>query len=492
MADKLLSRLRREEFGRAHIGLARINGGGRSRVEGLLAAAWQALALARKRGPFARCSADGERLFAPLATGDCARLNRLWRGRKSFALLHIRQDQVAVSNYFSKRVRAALPPNFPVIFLNQREILVYLDGADEAIARSWLADCRKWLCGSGGCGFSSVIAIYPFLNFPKSQIPLNCRKGLLHAELLGPDSVAVFNGTSLNISGDAYYHEGDIRRAVADYRRGLAIDPVNVNLLNSLGVALVQLKRTRPALKVFEKAWKLAPDNFMTLANLGHAHLSAGRDEPAMEFFQRALAVNGCSGDLLLQLGKLYYQRRRYSEAAKLLDRCVADPKLGAWRNADLAAAHRLSGRVLMAQRQHGPAMAALEKALALAPRNPEALSLLGELYLLNGEGDEIALSLCRQAVNLNGERGGNWRRLGWVQWRLGRLDEAVVALRRALGLERRDYRAASWLGAIYQQRGRSRLARQMRFRAKRWQPPGESLDEVTGDRCQLPVISGR
>lgn len=451
-ADKLLSRLRREGYRRAHVGLAGLDGRGDNRVGKLLDQAWESLGVARKRGPFGLCLAGSARLFPPPGAGERSRLNRLWRGRERFALLDIRQDQPAVSNHFSRRVRAVLEEMQeapPVIFLSQREILVYLDYSDEPAARRWYADFQEKMRGLGGSSFSVGIALYPCLNLAKSQSPVNARKALLHAEMLGPDSLAVFSAISLNISGDAYYNEGDIRRAVAEYRLGLALDPSNINLLNSLGVALIQLNQTRSALGVFGQALKTDPDNFMALVNLGFAHLSAGDDLQAMGYFERALAVNSRSFDLLLQLGKLYLRHRRYSEAVELLRRCVDDPMVEERRNADLAAANRMLGRALAAEGQIRPAMAVMEKALALNPRDAGAMSLLGELYALNGEGDEIALSLCGQATELEPKRGGNWRRLGWVRLQLGMEEEAREALRRALRINRRDAEAAEMLARL-------------------------------------------
>ena len=467
MADMLLRRLRREGFGRAHSGLARLRYNGKDETT-VVDKAWQALAVARKRGPFGLCVAGSQRIFPPLGPAERSRLSRLWRGRERFALLDIKQEQPAVSNYFTKRVRASLPPETPVLFLNQREVMVYLDGADQPAAQAWLDQFRRRMEESGGLTFSVGIALYPCPGFRKSQLPVNSRKAQLHAELLGPNSVAVFDGISLNVSGDAYYNEGDIRRAVAEYRQGLSLDPANVNLLNSLGVALVQLKQPRAALACFEKALAAEPENFMALCNLGFVHLSAGRDQEAIACFERALPVDGSSFDLLLQLGRLYCRNRRYAEAAELLQRCVGDPLIAKRQEGDQAAAQRLLSQALLALDQKRPAMEAAQKALRFNPRDPEALSLLGELYLLNGEGEDVALSLCRQAVELDGERGDSWRRLGWVHWRRGEIAAAEEALARALRLSRHDVVAAAWLEEIYRSQGRVRSAKRIAARAGR------------------------
>lgn len=470
LADMLLRRLQREEFVRAHIGLVGFDRRRRLAAEQLLAEAWGALAVARRRGPFGLAVAGGERLFPLFAPAERAKLGRLWHGRERFALLILRQDQVAVSNHFSKRLRTALPADIPAIFLSQREVCLYLEGAGEEEAQQWLAAFRSRMRESNGSTFSAGIALYPCLAYRKSDLPVNCRKALLHAEMVGPEQDVLFSAVTLNISGDAYYNEGDIRRAVAEYRLGLALDPANINLCNSLGVALIQLKQSKPALACFEKALAIEPANFMALVNLGFVYLNRGRDAQALAYFEQALAVNDRSFDLLLQLGRLYWRQGRYQPARQLLTRAVEDPDTEERRGGDLATAHRLLGRVHLALGENRPAMLAVQKALALNPRDAEALSMLGEIYAREQEGDEIALSLCRQAVELDGERADNWRRLGWVQWQQGRLAEAADSLRRGLRLSRRDATVAQWLGRIYEQQGRPGQARRMFEKAARWQ----------------------
>lgn len=486
LADVLLRRLQREKFSRAHIGLAALDGRRQngppapgaeiaaadtttaaepqSLSQSLLTEAWQALAVARRRGPFCLCLAGSQPLFPPPAPGERAKLGRLWRGREHFALLLIRQDQPALSNHFSKRVRGALMPDTAALFLNQREVLIYLDQADQQQALAWLADFRRRMGQSKGAGFSAGVALYPCLELPKAGIPGNCRKALLHAELLGPEATAVFDAITLNISGDAYYNAGDIRMAVAEYRRGLELDPANVNLLNSLGVALAQLKQSRPAMAAFEQALAVEPDNFMALYNLGFALLAAGREDEALGCLERAWAVNGHPFELALQLGQLYHRRGRHREVVDLLQHCIEQPGMEECRDGDLATARRLLAQALAAVGEHKAAEQSVQQVLAHNPRDPEALSLLGELYLQNGEGAAIALSLCRQAVELAGEDGDHWRRLGWVQWQQGE-PAAAESLQRALALNRRDLQAATWLAEIYRQQGKNTQAKRLRAR---------------------------
>lgn len=474
-AALLLRRLRREDFSRAHVGLRNVEGAvSHKTVELLLDEAWQALAAARRRGPFGLCVHGQENVaasFQPLTKAEQRKVAVWWRGRDRFALVLVRQDHEAVSNSFTRRVRQALADSVPYLLLNQREALVFLDGAGRQATLHWAKQFRQRMTASAGSSFSMGLALYPALSFTKAQMPVNCRKALLHAEFFGPDAQALFDGVSCNISGDVYYNGGDILRAVREYRLGLAMDPGNVNLLNSLGVAYMQLKRPRMALQCFEAALRHDSQNFMALFNLGFVQLRQKAPAKALDFFERALAANDHHFDLLLQLGKLYCKQQRFAEAAKLLTRCVNDANIEERRNGDRAAAYRLLGESCAGQHENRQAIAALQKALSLNPRDPQALSMLGELYAREKEGDAIALSFCLEAVQLDAAQGEHWRRLAWVQWTQKREDEAIESLRHCLRLDRKNSAAAFWLARIYREQGKTRAARRMYEKVLRLQP---------------------
>jgi len=470
MADILLRRLKREGFPRAHLGMVVVDPGMEPGVA--LDRAWDALGLARKRGPFGlSINGASEVGIMPLSPGDRKKLSRFWRGKQKFALVLARQDQPAVSNHFTRRVRQVLGPDFPVVFPSQEEAYIFLDSADGKAAKRFAEQFRAGMRKHPGASFSMGIACYPCLGFRKGDTPLNCQKALLHARFYGPDSMAELDGVTLNISGDAYYNEGDIRGAVKEYRRGLTLAPESVNLLNSLGVAFTQLNRSREAERCFAKALEVEPENFMALFNLGFLLYGQGREEEALGYLERALAVNGYHFDLLLQLGRIYCAGGRDREAVELLHRALEDPATQERRNGDLAAAHRLLGQALSACGKAKEAVTELEKALALNPRDGAAMGLLGELYLLAGESPELALSLCLQAVDIAGERSESWLRLGSVLARTGKDREAVRAFQEALRRERTNVQALGGLGEAWLRLQKPAMARRALERLHRLAP---------------------
>lgn len=471
-ATLLLNRLRREGFVRAHIGMRQL---ARTTEAELLDEAWQALAVARKRGPFGLAvheEAGAASPFPTLSRNEQRKVAAWWRGKERFALVLVRQDQEAASNHFTKRLRAVLDKSdASYLLLSQREALVFLDGAGSTEATKWTRRFRKGMAQSAGATFSMGIALYPCHSFTKAQLPVNCRKALQHAEFFGPGSQAIFDAVSCNISGDVYYNGGDITRAVREYRLGLALDPANVNLLNSLGVAYTQLMRPRMALQCFEAALRHEQGNFMALFNLGFLHLHRQETAKALDCFERALASNNHHFDLLLQLGKLYCRQKRFAEAAKLLERCVTDGNLEERRNGDRAAAWRLLGEARAGLGENKKAILAFQKVLSFTHRDAQALSMLGELYAREKEGDEIALSLCQEAVTLDSAHGEHWRRLAWVQWSRGDADAAIASLKQCLQLDRKNSAALFWLARIYREQGRLKEAHRLYEKVLRLQP---------------------
>ncbi|MEW6594648.1 MAG: tetratricopeptide repeat protein [Thermodesulfobacteriota bacterium] len=471
MATMLLNRLRREGFAKAHIGMRQL---AQATEAELLDEAWQALAVARKRGPFGLAvheEAGAASVFPPLTRNEQRKAAAWWRGKEHFALVLVRQDQEAASNHFTKRLRGVLDGKEPYLLLNQREALVFLDGAGSEQAAKWARRFRKAMAQSAGATFSMGIALYPCHSFTKAQMPVNCRKALQHAAFFGPGSQAVFDAVSCNISGDVFYNGGDLPKAVREYRLGLALDPANVNLLNSLGVAYTQLMRPRMAQQCFEAALRLEAGNFMALFNLGFLHLHRGESAKALDSFERALASNDHHFDLLLQLGRLYCRKKRYAEAVKLLRRCVTGAKVEERRNGDRAAAWRMLGEAHAGLGENKKAITAFQKALSFTHRDAQALSMLGELYAREKEGDEIALSLCQEAVTLDGGQGEHWRRLAWVQWNRGDADDAIASLKHCLQLDRKNSAALFWLARIYREQGRLKEAHRLYEKVLRLQP---------------------
>lgn len=457
-AHRLQGRLRREGLCKVHIGVAVRQGEQqKDEVSLLVDECLQALEVAERRGPFSLCEASSLRdrenhPLAPPPQAVLARLRRAWLGLAQFGLVLIRlEGNTGTMPGLHQAVAGFLPAGLVYIPVAATEGYVLLPGAPGDAALDWARQAQAGL--EQAEPFIRVafgVCHWPCLEQTKTAMAVNCRKALLHGRFFGPGSVTVFDHVSLNVSGDAYFDEGDYRQAVREYQAGVRMNPGDINLMNSLGVALAELNRHRQAVACFKQVLEKEPDNFMALANQGFALRMLGRDGDALSSFQQALLSPGYTGgdaapELSLQLGRLYCNVGRFAEALHVLE--TLEARSAGRQEFSL---YRLLGEAYMETGQEKKAMRSLQRALHLFPQDAASLSMLGILYLQAGEGDDIALGFCRQAVVLDGQGSEHWQRLGWALLHLRRPEEALDAARESLRLRRNNIPATLLMGKVY------------------------------------------
>ncbi len=452
ITDMLLRWLKREDISRVHIGLSfsdnsdLVNGG----LETMQEQAWEALQTARKRGPYSLCSAASlvksqDHPLRRLPRSVTLALRRLWRKKDFFSLFTMRLEQPVNEEHFPARIITLAGPEVKLLTIDQQEAVIFIPDADAEKATEWGNNFKKRL-KKAGLTCSLGLACYPFNDYRKSDIPANSRKALLHTGFYGPDSLTLFDNVSLNISGDVYYNEGNLARAVREYRKGLELDPENINLLNSLGVTLAQMNQYRRAIPLFEQVLTIDSNDFMALFNLGFALLARNETETALARFEEALKIDSRNFGLLLQLGKLYCRAGRYEEAVNVLQK-GRDLVAGEQRDIGHGAVYHYLGEAWARLGQNRKAIKNLQQAVTHNPRDAGSLSLLGELYNLEKEGDEISLSLCRQAVRLDGSRWQYWLRFGKVQLNQGDAAQACKSFEHGLRVNRKKSEIWYFLG---------------------------------------------
>ncbi|MEN8257787.1 MAG: tetratricopeptide repeat protein [Thermodesulfobacteriota bacterium] len=439
VADQLLQWLKRENMPRAHIGIAECKGDPKDSKE-ILEEAWQALQTAYKRGPFGLCSfrTVANRASHPLyppARQVVSRLGREMKNLSSFCLVEMRSDDGQGALFPEEVVKKMAGDKGTVVNVPPGRGYVLLPGFDEDASLEWCRQAKNGLVEAGP-SYSFGIALFPCADFKRSEMIANSRKALLHTSFFGPGTFTVFDGVSLNISGDIYYNEGDMVKAAREYQRGLELDPKNVNLLNSYGVTLAQMARYTKAIPCFEEVLAIDRGNFMALCNLGFAHLARGHEDKALSSFEEAFSCQDDHFDLLLQLGKLYCRSGRYGDAVQALQKAE---KIGPSdvRDVSHGAVHRYLGEAYYHLGSRKDAMASLQRAIRHNSQDASSLSALGELYSLEEQGSDIARTFCRQALEIDDQVWRHWLRLARVELAYGEVVAAHAALKEAMRLER-------------------------------------------------------
>lgn len=462
----LVAYLKKAGCHRVHVGSScneNLNVSGDQPVAGrtLLDEAWTALHHAVKKGPFSFCNynslAHPEK--GPLSMPDkniARKLGRLWSKSELFSLVHFRSDKKMDS------VRSLIEPQLlpeSIIVEYDNDVLVYINGADKNIAFDWAKDTIQYAADntSADTTISAGVSCYPYGDFKKSEILLNCQKALLHAAFFGKSSGVVFDAVSLNISGDIYFSDGDLAKAVLEYKRGLKCDPKDVNLHNSLGVALVMMNKLPMAMRCFEQALRFDSMNFMALYNLGLGEQARNENVKAYSYLKKALenCENDENGqeilnDLKVQLGILSCDIGKFKQAIFHLLPWFKENKKS--RGAERI--HYYVGKAYYGLNENKNAMEWLQRALRFNEYDDRAMNLLGTLYLEEEQGDDIALSLCNKSVELEPSNVSYRLDLARVQRQCGQFEEARDNLRRCI--RRKDIRAEAQMEMArgYQQEG--------------------------------------
>lgn len=465
-AHHLQRQLRREGMSRVQVGFSRVTVGEQQTETEVPDRFWRSLDIAEKRGPVGICDIDAvdERHPHPFQLSCPALLEKIqekWRGLPCFSLaLLSRQAMAETAAAFDAQMEQAVS-DYGAYFAGDDDFsLVLFPGqTPETVARrvDALAQTCRERYGEEAVAIS--VASWPCLDFSKGDVLRNCLKARHHGAFLGPGSVVFFDHLSLNISGDYYFDEGDYQAALREYRRGLRLQPGDVNLINSLGVALVECNRERQAAGCFRDVLRQDPDNYMALVNLGHVSQTLGDKAGALECFERAYQAHSqdesAGQELFLPLGRLYAELGRHDKAIVILELWRDRP--GSDREFLL---FRLLGQSYMELGRASEAINACQKALRLFPQDSVSLSTLGLLYVEQGEGGEVGLSLCNKALSLDNFNPDHWRRLSRALLRLGNMVEALEAGKQCLRLRRNDTEGLLQLGNLHSAMGRTKSAK--------------------------------
>lgn len=443
----------------------------------LLSEAWTALQEAAKRGPFSFCD------FSLLANADqhplrthsaniLARFRRMSSKEDKFCLIKLSMPETAQDAKQNSVVESLESLVACIELAGDREMqllgtdrgsLFYLPGADGSLGLEIAKHILGEIAGTGDFADTYAgVSCFPYLEFSRSETLHNAHKALLHAEFFGPGHAVLFDAVSLNISGDIYFGDGNLARAIKEYRLGILCDGGDVNLLNSLGVTYALMNRDSLARKAFLQALELDDENYMAHYNLGLGAQQRADSSTALHHFtaahdlcEQADKQQEICCDLRLQIGKLCCLTGEYEKSIQYLT---------LWMNsmpeAEQDRALRYLGEAYLGAGSPQQAMPMLQKLLRQTPFDAEVMSMLGEAVCLAGEGAEIALSFCNKAVELDPKNSLVRLRLAKVQYYVGESENSLASLKKCRGqvvdpVEVQLFKALAY--ADLKQKGRAR-----------------------------------
>lgn len=262
--------------------------------------------------------------------------------------------------------------------------------------------------------------------------------------------------TVYNSLGHAYqalgHEEHHLRSAEATYSASLRLEPDQPEILYQLARVLTRQERPDEALLLYRKAQELAPDDIGIRVELAAAYEQAGRPAAAEAALRSGLEMQATPAEhaaLHFEIGRLAFADGRTDVAlAAFRDAGGLDPTL--------TMADRFAARILAEQ-----------------GRPAEALTLYAALRERLPDDAEPRVAA---GIVLSG---------------MGRLEEAEVAFREALSMDRTGD-AAVKLGGLYVHQGRLREAQRIYLQGADQHPENAELHASLGDvYLRLGVLGG-
>ena len=184
------------------------------------------------------------------------------------------------------------------------------------------------------------------------------------------------------LMGDAYARDGDLKSAIAQYRRAFEFDPAELEIkqnlagyLSNYGVELTGAQRWEEAIAAYQEALQLTPTLNIAYANLvdvlwkrANAHRKSGHIDKAIDAYHQLIEVDA-DADAHSLLGELYLKKGAYPQAIDAF-RSAFSAEPDDWQSRkNLVAAYHHYAQHLDSKERYNEAVDQLRLALTLSPK---------------------------------------------------------------------------------------------------------------------------
>jgi tetratricopeptide (TPR) repeat protein len=270
------------------------------------------------------------------------------------------------------------------------------------------------------------------------------------AEKLGFEQAYVL----ANLAAEARREEPAVEfyRHILDTRDDKADDA-----LRELGGFYIDLKKYADAAKVFQEAAtnrNLTDQRPNFLYMLSQAQELAGDTKGALETIATA-RQNTDHPLLAVQEGWIYYHSKQFDEAIARFEKVVSTYTQPQFRPT-VNRARSILSTIYVQRGEQRKGEEILEEMLKESPNDPTLNNDLGYLYADQGRNLEQAERMIRKAIKAEPENAAFLDSLGWVLFKLGKLDEALPMLEKSVEKAKGNGDDTIWdhLGDAYEKAG--------------------------------------
>ncbi|TET32381.1 MAG: tetratricopeptide repeat protein [Planctomycetota bacterium] len=259
------------------------------------------------------------------------------------------------------------------------------------------------------------------------------------------------------------YQQKKYIKAIEWFKKAAAARSRRPEPYEGIGLCHLYLKEYNAAAKAFRKAIEFDPNNPKYYRHLAHAYAKQRKFDKAIETYNKVLSLDPddivCRYNLALVLDNARDTTRAEAEYKNVLSRIGKAISL-AKKNSDGSELKKLRGIALTVKKslailyyngkKYAEAAAILDKAVKAHPQNPEIYYLLGAVTLSLGKPNE-AIKHLNIAIELNYDKPAEvYHKIGNAYVDLKKYDDAIKAYKRAI-FESPSYGRAYYnLGELY------------------------------------------
>jgi tetratricopeptide (TPR) repeat protein len=255
-----------------------------------------------------------------------------------------------------------------------------------------------------------------------------------------PKQVSSASADELVRSGVEAQRHGDLKAAIGDLRKAIAIEPDKVEAHAALGAALGAAGQFDAAIEEDTRALAAEPDDTGVRMDLAMAYYKKGDVSHARSESERIHAAHPLDVPAAVLLGYTYIKLGRESQAAELLSPLESGHESNMDLEYVLAFAQIQTGK-------YAEGLQRIEK-VAAATHRADAWLIAGSTRLSQGQFHEARADI-EAAIAMNPSLPGVQTMLGQILYALGEKDAAISALQTGLRADPRDFMANLYLGII-------------------------------------------
>ena len=264
--------------------------------------------------------------------------------------------------------------------------------------------------------------------------------------------------------GVFYENSGSLDDALFEYDQALRLEKDIPFVHLRRGSVFIRKGDIKRAIEALEQAKKLGGPSELEpgfVLALLYA-LQDSQDKASQEFegvLKKAAELEPGNASILKSLAGLYYQQKKLEEAISV---CRIILKIESKDYETIV----LLGSLLEETGKRQEAVEKFQEALKINPDYHPALNSLGYMYAEDGKNLDQAEVLIKKALEFEPDNGAYVDSLGWVYFKMNRLDDARQYLERAAGLLA-DPEIYDHLGELYFKQGDLGKAQEARAKAR-------------------------